>query len=148
MVETIPLVRILDAYRSRENPVYMYDYYKKSNELLPIDISVKVTSGEVTFTDKTTDTFTGDKVQVDTESDSWFYNDTSARDDEYKAWNGGHDHRVEAAQYYSEGATNVVTPVALPDKAATCTEDGYTGRTYCETCHSVVEYTKHKSLFP
>jgi len=24
MVETIPLVRILDAYRSRENPVYHY----------------------------------------------------------------------------------------------------------------------------
>lgn len=24
MVETIPLVRILDAYRSRENPVYAY----------------------------------------------------------------------------------------------------------------------------
>ncbi len=30
--------------------------------------------------------------------------------------------------------------VALEDKAATCTEDGYTGRTYCEGCASVVEW--------
>ena len=28
----------------------------------------------------------------------------------------------------------------LPDKAATCTEDGYTGRTYCEGCKSVIEW--------
>ena len=30
--------------------------------------------------------------------------------------------------------------VALEDKAATCTENGYTGRTYCEGCGSVVEW--------
>ena len=30
--------------------------------------------------------------------------------------------------------------VALEDKAATCTEAGYTGRTYCETCKSVVDF--------
>ena len=29
---------------------------------------------------------------------------------------------------------------ALEDKAATCTENGYTGRTYCETCRSVVDF--------
>ena len=120
--------------------VKMYDAYRNSNELLPIDISVKVTCGAIAFTDNSTDTFSGEKVQVDTESDSWFYNDTSARDDEYKAWNGGHDHRTETAQYYSDGATNVATPIALEDKAATCTEDGYTGRTYCETCNSVVDW--------
>ena len=28
----------------------------------------------------------------------------------------------------------------LEDKAATCTEDGYTGRTFCETCQSVVDW--------
>ncbi len=32
------------------------------------------------------------------------------------------------------------TATALADKAATCTEDGYTGRTYCEVCSSVVEW--------
>ena len=30
--------------------------------------------------------------------------------------------------------------VALEDKATTCTENGYTGRTYCETCKSVVDF--------
>ena len=30
--------------------------------------------------------------------------------------------------------------VALEDKDATCTEAGYTGRTYCETCQSVVDF--------
>ena len=29
---------------------------------------------------------------------------------------------------------------ALEDKAATCAEAGYTGRTYCETCQSVVDF--------
>ena len=42
----------------------------------------------------------------------------------YDAWNGGHIH----------------TAAALDDKAATCTEDGYTGRTFCEVCNSVVEW--------
>ena len=32
------------------------------------------------------------------------------------------------------------TAVALTDKEATCTKTGYTGRTYCEGCESVVEW--------
>ncbi|MBQ7965947.1 MAG: phosphodiester glycosidase family protein [Ruminococcus sp.] len=32
------------------------------------------------------------------------------------------------------------TATAVEDKAATCTEDGYTGRTYCEVCSSIVDY--------
>lgn len=32
------------------------------------------------------------------------------------------------------------TAEALADKAATCTETGYTGRTYCEVCNSVVDW--------
>ena len=32
------------------------------------------------------------------------------------------------------------TAVALEDKAATCAETGYTGRTYCEVCKSVVDF--------
>ena len=46
----------------------------------------------------------------------------------------------------NEGGTTTVTSwhehtvVALADKAATCTEAGYTGRTYCEVCNSVVDW--------
>ena len=31
---------------------------------------------------------------------------------------------------------------ALEDKTATCTEEGYTGRTYCEECKSVIDWGK------
>ncbi len=121
--------------------VWMYDKCRQTNELLPIDVKVNVIKGLVTYTDNTSDTFLGDQVQVDTEADKWYYNDTAARaTDYYKNFNGGHDHRAETAQYYSAGATNIATPVALPDKAATCTESGYTGRTYCEVCNSIVDW--------
>ncbi len=32
------------------------------------------------------------------------------------------------------------TETAVADKAATCTEDGYTGRTYCDGCKSVINW--------
>ncbi len=117
--------------------VWMYPEYKSGNEVWPIDISASVIRGEVTFTDSTNDTFTGAEVQVDTEAKNWG-NITKTSD--YSAWNGGHDHRAETKQYYSDTATNHVDAVALADKAATCTEAGYTGRTYCEVCSSVVDW--------
>ena len=117
--------------------VWMYPEYRKGNEVWPIDISASVVRGEVTFIDGTADTFTGAGVQVDTEAHYWT-NETKPAD--YASWNGGHDHRAETKQYYAETATNHVDAVALPDKAATCTEDGYTGRTYCQVCSSVVEW--------
>ena len=46
----------------------------------------------------------------------------------------------------NEGGTVTVTSwhehnaAALPDKAATCTEPGYTGRTFCEECGSVIDW--------
>ena len=119
------------------NNVWMYPEYRKGNEVWPIDISASVVRGEVEFVDGTTDTFTGAEVQVDTEAHYWT-NETKPAD--YATWNGGHDHRAETKQYYSATATNHVDAVALPDKAATCTEAGYTGRTYCEVCKSVVDW--------
>lgn len=117
--------------------VWMYPEYRKGNEVWPIDISISVVRGEVTFIDGTADTFTGAGVQVDTEAHYWT-NETKPAD--YASWNGGHDHRAETKQYYAETATNHVDAQPLPDKAATCTEDGYTGRTYCQVCSSVVEW--------
>ena len=119
------------------NNVWMYPEYRKGNEIWPIDISASVVRGEVKFVDGTTDTFTGSEVQVDTEAHFWT-NETKPAD--YASWNGGHDHRAETKQYYSNTATNHVDAVALPDKAATCTEAGYTGRTFCEVCNSVVDW--------
>ena len=117
--------------------VWMYPEYRKGNEVWPIDISASVARGEVTFIDGTADTFTGAGVQVDTEAHYWT-NETKPAD--YASWNGGHDHRADTKQYYADTATNHVDAVAMPDKAATCTEEGYTGRTYCEVCNSVVDW--------
>ncbi len=121
---------------TRKN-VWMYPEYKKGNEVWPIDISASIVRGEVEFVDGTTDTFTGTEVEVDTEAHYWT-NGTKPAD--YASWNGGHDHRADTKQYYSSTATNHVDAVALADKAATCTEAGYTGRTFCEVCNSVVDW--------
>ncbi|MBR5272380.1 MAG: phosphodiester glycosidase family protein, partial [Clostridia bacterium] len=37
-------------------------------------------------------------------------------------------------------AWHVHTATAVADKAATCTQDGYTGRTYCDGCKSVIDW--------
>ncbi len=131
----------LPAVESDYNPagvVRMYDQYKKTNEIWPVDISVTVKAGTVFFNDGTNNTFAGDNVQVDTESYVW--HDQNPKPDGYAVWNGGHDHRAETKQYYGEETTNHTDAVALPDAAATCTKDGYTGRTYCNECKSVVDW--------
>ena len=130
----------LPAYTAdgtRKN-VWMYPEYRKGNEVWPIDISASAVRGEVSFVDGTGDVFTGATVQVDTEAHYW--TNATPRPADYANWNGGHDHRPETKQYYSDTATNHVDAVALPDKAATCTETGYTGRTFCEVCNSVVDW--------
>ncbi len=135
-VRTWELPAIAAAYKHK-GVVWMYPEYRSNNEVWPIDISASVVRGEVEFVDCSTDTFTGAEVQVDTEAKYWSNADRPA---EYDTWNGGHDHRADTKEYYSAPATNHVDAVALPDKAATCTEAGYTGRTFCEVCNSVVDW--------
>lgn len=48
--------------------------------------------------------------------------------------------RDYCGSFYSEHSYHVHDAVALDDVAATCTKNGYTGRTYCETCNSVVNW--------
>jgi len=127
--------------------VWMYPDYKKGNEILPMDLSVEVDAGLVTYVNGTFDSFASPRIQVDTElsgnaaTSSGSAGKNYIRNEEwYAAWNGGHDHRVETAKYYVEGATNVSTPTLMEDKLATCTEPGYVGRTYCEVCDSIVDW--------
>jgi len=82
-------------------------------------VNLTVDKGVATFTDDKT-TFSGD-INVDHESYTHHYN----MDTEY---------------YNSKTSYHVHTAQAIDDKAATCTEDGYTGRTYCEVCDSVVDW--------
>ena len=105
---------------------YTYAQFKSMKEFWPIDISMEIDRGLVTFIDGTTDTFSGEGPQVDTEMYKMAKDMISTAEGKayYDAWNGGHIH----------------TPNAIEDTAATCTEAGYVGATYCEVCHSVVDW--------
>ncbi|MCB6490845.1 phosphodiester glycosidase family protein, partial [Dorea sp. 210702-DFI.3.17] len=103
-----------------------YEKFKNQKEFWPIDISMKIARGLVTYVDGTIGTFSGEGPHVDTEMYKMAKDMISTKEGKeyYDSWNGGHVH----------------TAVALEDKAATCIEAGYTGRTYCEGCNSVVEW--------
>ena len=105
---------------------YTYAQFKSMKEFWPIDISMEIDRGIVSFIDGTTDTFSGEGPQVDTEMYKMAKDMISTDEGKayYNSWNGGHIH----------------TAHAVADKAATCTEAGYTGRTYCEVCKSVVDW--------
>ncbi|MBQ9082613.1 MAG: leucine-rich repeat domain-containing protein, partial [Clostridia bacterium] len=100
--------------------------FYSAKEFWRMSIIANVDKGVLIRMDNTTDTFTGDRVFCDTEM--WGnYAKMSATAEGlayYNAWDGGHVHSA----------------AAMADKAPTCTEDGYTGRTYCEGCASVVEW--------
>ncbi len=126
------LVSIPVRMWSLDNPVTVgtkvYDYtaFKNSKESWPISIDLTVDQGSVEFTDGTSDTFTGKNVRIGSEMwGSYAYMTMTEEGKAYwNSWNGGHTH----------------TPAALADKSATCTESGYTGRTYCDVCDSVVDW--------
>ena len=107
-------------------PAFTYKQFRDMKEFWPVDISMEIDRGLVTFVDGTTDTFSGEGPQVDTESYKMAKDMISTVEGKayYDAWDGGH----------------IRTAAALPDQAATCTEDGYTGRTYCESCNFVVDW--------
>ena len=92
----------------------------KDGNIAPRDICVEIDKGVVSFTDETSSCFSG-KVRVDTESYTYHYN-------------------MDKTYYVEKGTYHVHTETALDDKAATCTEEGYSGRTYCAVCDSVVTW--------
>lgn len=92
----------------------------------PMDIQLITKAGLIAFDDGSFGTFSSAKIQIDSEAMCAYG---------YIGVNKG-----------NEGGTTTVTSwhehtvVALPNKTATCTEAGYTGRTYCEVCKSVVDW--------
>ena len=49
-------------------PAFTYKQFRDMKEFWPVDISMEINRGLVTFVDGTTDTFSGEGPQVDTES--------------------------------------------------------------------------------
>ena len=93
-------------------------------------IELVLEKGVVTYTDNTVDTFGMKDILVDTEL--FFTNYTRKSVAGAEAWKA---EKIAAGVGFHEH-----TAVTLDDKAATCKEAGYTGRTFCEVCNSVVEW--------
>ena len=80
-----------------------------------IAVLISLLKGSVTFIDGTTDTFSSEEYVIDTEMDKHRNIVTQAEKNEQVSW---HYHIAEA----------------VADKAPTCTEVGYIGRTVCVGC--------------
>lgn len=102
---------------------YTDDKDPKKNEAGPFrsprDVSVEVDYGKITYAAgveaDTLPVFSGARVQADTEMD---------------VWGAG----VSGSTWHRH------TPEAVTDGAATCTKPGYSGRTVCSVCNSVVDW--------
>ncbi len=85
-----------------------------------VSVNVEVEYGQVVYTDNTSTTFSAKKLHADTEAYI-------------------HQYKMDKT-YFANNTYHVHTETALEDKAATCTENGYSGRTFCEVCNSVVDW--------
>ena len=118
-------VRIISFDTDMNIPGYTAETVWTKYTFWPHDLKIDVDKGEIIYVDgynsTVLNTFSNEKFQVNTE----MYTDFQSM--------GSDPYFVE------HGTTHVHTPKALDDKAATCTP-GYSGRTFCEACNSVVEW--------
>ena len=108
--------------------------------VFPTDIQLVTKAGSIEFTDSTNylGAFSADKIQIDSEAMCEYG---------YIGVNKGNEQgTIVVTSWHEHNAT------AMADVAATCTTDGYEGRTFCEECNSVVDWgttlpaTGHKYL--
>ena len=117
-------VRILYFDTDIKVPGYTAETYWTKYNFFAQDMKMDVDKGLITFTNGTTGTFSNEEFHVDTEM-----------------FTTNQEMSMVAPDYLaSHGTTHVHTPVALKDKEPSCTQPGYTGRTFCEGCNSVVEW--------
>lgn len=98
--------------------------YFTGYQFWPQDLKVDVDMGKITYVDGYTSNVMGVFSNEEFHVDSELYTDYQSIDKTYLA---------------THGTTHVHTAVALDDVAAGC-QDGYTGRTFCEVCNSVVDW--------
>ena len=85
-----------------------------------VSVNVEVEQGEVIYKDNSSATFSAEKIHIDTEAYVHQY--------------------IMDKTYYANNTFHVHTAEAIADLGATCTTNGYTGRTYCKVCDSVVDW--------
>ena len=104
---------------------YTAETYWNSYDFWPYDLKVDVDMGEITYVDgyesAVLGVFSNEEFSVDTE----MYVPSGIMDPAFKA---------------ERGTAHVHTLSAVADLAPTCTKDGYTGRTYCAVCDSIVDW--------
>ena len=104
---------------------YTAETYWNTYEFWPYDLKADVDMGKITYVESFASdvigAFSNEEFSVDTE----LYCPSATMDAAYKA---------------EKGTAHVHSAEAVADKAATCTEDGYTGRTFCAVCNSVVDW--------
>ncbi|MBQ7818384.1 MAG: phosphodiester glycosidase family protein [Bacteroidales bacterium] len=114
-------VRILYFDTDIKTPGYTAETYWTTYPFWAQDMKMDVDMGLITHVDESTSTFSNEEFHVDTE----MYTSMANMDKEY---------------FTEHGTTHVHTPVSLPDREASCDHYGYSGRTFCEGCNSVVEW--------
>ncbi|MBQ2815847.1 MAG: phosphodiester glycosidase family protein [Clostridia bacterium] len=118
-------IRIIYFDTDMNIPGYTAETVWTTYNFWPHDLKVDVDMGKITYVDgynsEVLNAFSNEKFRVNTEMYTDFQ---SMGSDPYLA---------------EHGTTHVHTVTALDDKAATCVP-GYTGRTFCAECNSVVDW--------
>ena len=128
-----------------DNKNWNYAEFKASKEFWPVAVEVRPQQGKVTYADGSTDYFTGENILCWTESWANYANMTATQEGKnyHNAWNGGHDHRPEYADYYAAGTTNYHAPIVSKEaQAPSCTQAGWTEELFCDLCNSVVKWSE------
>ncbi len=88
----------------------------------PMDIQMVTKAGSIEYVDSAANigAFSADKIQIDSEA-MCEYGYIGVQKGDATSW---HTHDAQP----------------MEDKPATCTEDGYTGRTFCADCNSVIDW--------
>ncbi|MBR6050897.1 MAG: tyrosine-protein phosphatase [Clostridia bacterium] len=120
IIAQIP-VRILDYDSDIHVAGKTAAQYWETHEFWGHDLKLDVDKGLVTFVDGKTETFSNEEFSVDTEMYTPRY-------------------YMDADYLTTHGSTHIHTATPIADQAPTCTQPGYTGRTFCEVCNSVVEW--------
>ena len=118
-------VRILYFDTDINVPGYTAVTYWTTYSFWAQDMKIDVDKGEITYVDgystNVLNAFSNEEFHVDTE----MYTSMANMDKVY---------------FTEHGTTHVHTPVAIEDKEPCCTEVGYTNRTFCYECNSVVDW--------
>lgn len=107
------------------NKAWTLAEFKAAQEVWPIAITIEVDMGLVTYTNGTSSTFTGEGVKIWSEMWACYAYMVGVLGD---------------SAYWNSWTPHTHDPKVIENADATCTEDGYTNRTYCEGCHSVVDW--------